>query len=232
MKKVGLTLLLIMVVGMLAACSGTATATQAAAASDTSASDSQLNSMLAVGTIKLEGTDQAVTAEQAATLLPLWKGINVLSSSDTVTTAEIQAVYRQIREAMTAEQLQAISAMNLTQDDLSALMEQYGLNNIVSETTSDSSGSSGFSGFSGFPGGGDMPSGGMPSGGSMPSGGDMPSGDMGSGAMGGDMAGGMMMSGTPQANVTPGAGMGGGMMMMNSTLFVEPLIEILSERAG
>lgn len=86
-----------------------------------------LETRLAVGILKLEGTEWAVTAEQAQTLLPLWKAVKSLSNSDTASSEEIQALYEQIQESLTAEQLQQIQALSLTQDDLRSLMEQYGI---------------------------------------------------------------------------------------------------------
>ena len=44
---------------------------------------------LAIGTLKLEGTDLAVTADQAKTLLPLWKAVKTMST-DSNTSAEEQ----------------------------------------------------------------------------------------------------------------------------------------------
>jgi hypothetical protein len=75
--------------------------------------------LLAAGTIKLEDTDLAVTAEQAAKLLPLWKAAKSLVDSDNITNEEINAIYDQIEAAMTADQVAAIEAMELSFEDLS-----------------------------------------------------------------------------------------------------------------
>ena len=82
---------------------------------------------MALGTLSLEGTDLAVTAEQAAELLPLWKAVDSLSTSDTVTTVEMNAVYQQIQGIMTDEQLDAIQSMDLTSQDMTELANQYGV---------------------------------------------------------------------------------------------------------
>jgi len=56
-----------------------------------------LPTQLALGTLSLEDTAQAVTAEQAAELLPLWKAVHSLNASDNVTTLEMNAVYSKSR---------------------------------------------------------------------------------------------------------------------------------------
>ncbi len=70
---------------------------------------------LMMGTLRLEDTEQAVTTEQAKALLPLWQA---LQSSALKAEVERKAAYAQIEAAMTPAQLQAIAAMQLTQDDL------------------------------------------------------------------------------------------------------------------
>ncbi len=81
---------------------------------------------LIIGTLKLEGTDQAVTAKQAADLLPLWQTMKVLSTSDTAAAQEKEALVAQIQGTMTAEQMKAITAMNLTRSDMFAFMQEQG----------------------------------------------------------------------------------------------------------
>jgi hypothetical protein len=82
---------------------------------------------LALGTLELEGTRHAVGAGQAAELLTLWQVYQSLSASDTAATAEVEALDQQIRESMSAEQLQAIQDMQLTMDDMFAFMQEHGL---------------------------------------------------------------------------------------------------------
>lgn len=86
-----------------------------------------LRNQLAFGTIKLEGTTNAVTPEQAKTLIPLWQAIIALSGDETTATEELTAVQDQITAAMTTEQLQAIAAMQLTNANLSAFYAEYGV---------------------------------------------------------------------------------------------------------
>jgi len=78
---------------------------------------------LILGTLLLEETEHAVTPEQAKTLLPLWQA---LQGGVTIET-EVNAVLKQIEGAMAQEQLQSIAAMQLTQEDLQAWMEEQGM---------------------------------------------------------------------------------------------------------
>lgn len=129
---------------------------------------------LIIGTLKLEDTNQAVTAEQAAELLPLWQTMLVLSESDTAAQQETAALVTQIQETMTAEQTQAITDMNLTREDMMSIMQEQGLamggGPAGGQNTNPQGGGFGPGGFpdgappqGGFPGGG--PGGGGPGGG-------------------------------------------------------------------
>ena len=86
-----------------------------------------VQAQLIVGTLQLEESEAAVTAEQAAQLIPLWKAVRSLSSSDTAAEAEVAGLLEQIQETMTADQLEAIAAMQLTQEDLSGVMQELGI---------------------------------------------------------------------------------------------------------
>jgi hypothetical protein len=83
-----------------------------------------VSSQLALGTIELEGTENAVTPDQAKALLPLWQAIRGGALQG---ESETNAVLKQIERAMTAEQLVAIVAMQLTMEDMGAWMQQQGL---------------------------------------------------------------------------------------------------------
>ena len=110
-----------------------------------------------MGTLKLEETDHAVASDQAADLLPLWQVLNSLSSSDTAAQEEINAITEQIQETMTAEQLAAIEAMELTGEDIFATMQELGL--TYSPGQREGTPRPGFRGGQG-PGGGGFPGGG------------------------------------------------------------------------
>ena len=127
-KKISVYILTLLAL-TLSACSGAAsTQTTSAAQSDPTTGTLPVATQLLLGTFKLEGTDQAVTAEQAKELLPLWQVYSDLLTSDTAAQAEIDALVTQIQETMTAKQIQAIEDMNLTGSDMFALMQEQGVN--------------------------------------------------------------------------------------------------------
>ena len=78
---------------------------------------------LALGTLNLEETPNAVTEDQATTLLLLWQALqdNSLQSDE-----ETAAVLKQIQTTMTEAQLSAIRAMALTDDDAQTWAENAG----------------------------------------------------------------------------------------------------------
>ncbi|HAE58024.1 MAG TPA: hypothetical protein DCG54_00550 [Anaerolineae bacterium] len=83
---------------------------------------------LTLGTLMLDGTPEAITPEQAQTLLPLWQALQALTASGTSATAETNAVLAQIESSLTAEQLNAIRAMQLT----SPKMQEWATENGIS----------------------------------------------------------------------------------------------------
>ncbi|MBI3737570.1 MAG: hypothetical protein HY258_00805 [Chloroflexi bacterium] len=86
-----------------------------------------LRNQLAFGIMKLDGTPNAVTPEQAKTLIPFWQAVIALSGDETTATEELTAVQDQIVAALTPEQLQAIAAMQLTNSDLNAFYAEFGI---------------------------------------------------------------------------------------------------------
>jgi hypothetical protein len=102
---------------------------------------------LLIGTLKLQGTSNAVNATQAAALVPLWQAYAQLTSSNTAAQAEINAVVTQIQQTLTPAQVQAITTMKLSRRDMYTEMSSLGLNNT------GASGTPGFS-FTPRPGGG------------------------------------------------------------------------------
>lgn len=132
---------------------------------------------LAVGTLKLDGTAEAVTAQQANELLPMWEVYKQLVASDAAAQAEIDGLSAQIRASMTDAQRQRITAMKLSERDVLGLMQpgQGGTtgpavrpNGSSGQGTRPSGGNNFFAG--GGPGGpefgGFAPGGGFPGGGS------------------------------------------------------------------
>ncbi len=88
-----------------------------------SGDDLSLQGKLALGTLKLEGTELAIDEAQATELLPLWQALNTLTNSDTTATAELNAVVNQIQETMSAAQIKALNEMELTSEGLTAMIE-------------------------------------------------------------------------------------------------------------
>ncbi len=86
-----------------------------------------IESKLAVGTLDLEGTDNAVTAAEARVLLPLWQQVKTLGAGPNASASDLTSVTNQIQQAMTADQINAIDAMNLTATDVQSEMEELGI---------------------------------------------------------------------------------------------------------
>jgi len=84
-------------------------------------------SQVMVGTFKLEETLHAVTSEQAQELLPLWRAYRSMAQSDSASRVELDALLDQIVETMTDEQIEAIGDMQLTREDLVAVMQAQGI---------------------------------------------------------------------------------------------------------
>lgn len=88
-----------------------------------------IRNQLLLGIIRLEGTSQAVTAEQAAELTILWQAFAALTNSGTAAPEETEAVQNQIIAALTVEQVNAIAAMQLT----NAKMQEFYIETGISE---------------------------------------------------------------------------------------------------
>ena len=124
MKKTLFALIMILTL-TLTACGGTTTET--ANLTDDYENATSIQLQLSAGTFKLEGTELAVDAAQAADLIPLWQVLNSLNESDAAAPEEIDALVSQIQETMTTEQVNAIIAMQLTIEDMGVVMQEYGL---------------------------------------------------------------------------------------------------------
>ena len=141
-KLFNLTLIAILLTGVLAACGSTEpeSAPAAAAAPNeepaaaTLADDHEdaltIKNQLLLGTLRLEGSDQAITSEQAKELLILWQALAALSASGTAAPEETEAVQNQIMENMTPEQVGAIAAMRLTNAALQEFYIEVGLTEV------------------------------------------------------------------------------------------------------
>jgi len=209
MKKITLISLTLLAL-ILTACG--AQATQAAPTQ----SELDTESKLILGTLKLDGTEQAITAEQATELVIYWQVYQEISQSDTAAQEEISGLLTQIEGTMTDAQMQAIDALGLTQRDVMTVMQEKGLMaNMPARDNASSSGNSSSSG-----GGFTPPDGGMPMGAGGPP-------DMGSG---GPMMGGTSSSGTSAMDSSSSSAISSG---ANSTsLLIDALIEYLQGIAG
>ena len=187
-----------------------------AAGTSTSATMGELPTVieLALGSLKLDETDYAIDAEQAAELLPMWQVYKELINSDTAAQEEIDALISQIQEAMSTEQLQAISDMELTEEDISAVMQGVNTNTSALQNSSNII----------VPNGGGMPVGGPPDSGgvSLDMPGGMPSDFGGTGAPSNLNAGG---TGNTQTGSTQVA-------LNVPTALVETLIQSLEQKAA
>jgi len=183
-----------------------------------------VQTQLILGTLQLETTDLAVNSVQAAELAPLWKAMRSLTTSDTAAAAEIEALLEQIQDVMTTEQLEAISAFEITPEDMRTIIQDLGLEFGPPE------------GFEGFDGEGFNPDqfrqqfGGGGPGGPGGGGGQGPGGQFGGGPEGFQGGGGDF---DPEAFATQRAergleGFGG---RAGGFLF-EPLIQLLEARSG
>ena len=183
--------------------------------------DLSINNLL-LGTLRLEGTDLAINPEMASQLLPLWQAARTIYTSDTSAAAEQEAILNQIIEVMTAEQLEAIEAMDLSSE---------GMMQSLRETLGDALPD-------GFPLDGELTEGfpeppeGMPDGarGFRPGQGFEGGPGLGQGT-GEGFGSGMGQGLSPEAQATLQAERGGrGGRLVNPMMF-EVIIELLQERA-
>ncbi len=174
-----------------------------------------LSTKLAIGTLKLEGTDQAIASDQATDLLPLWQVLNSLSSSGSAAPEEITAVTEQIQETMTPEQIQAIDNMGITSQDIFTTMQELGLATRPQVNASGTPQPGG-----GF-GNGQRPDGGFPAG-------SPPGGGPGSG-FGGQNLSPEQIATAQTRRAENGGGSGFGNRLM--TPLVEAVIKLLESKA-
>jgi hypothetical protein len=208
MKKLLITTLILLML-TLTACS----ASDSPATASISSTDSlPIATQLLLGTMKLDGTEQDVTAEQAAKLLPFWQVYSELLTSDIAVQEEIDGLVTQIQETMTSEQIQSIEDMALTQQDVIAAMQESGGGMSQAQQSSSSGSGSSSGGFA-------PPDGGM--------------------AMGAPPDGGEIAGGVPIASQSSSGGdssateaiqdpMGGGV----PSALIDALIELLQSKAN
>ena len=136
MKKIGILFVLVSVM-LLSACAAPGGAATSAAATPTAgvvntnyANALPVPSQLALGTIMIKDTQDALTAAQAAELLPLWQAVQSMTSSTTTSAVEFEALVTQIQQTMQPAQLQAIANLKITQESMATAFQSLGLNNF------------------------------------------------------------------------------------------------------
>jgi hypothetical protein len=150
-----------------------------------------------------------------------------LNESETVAEAEMEAVFNQIEDAMTSEQIAAIADLQLTGEEIAQLMEKLGLSfgsgegrgfdNLTPEqqATAQAARESG----EGFPGGGN------PGGG-----GGFLGGNPGGGGF--QREGGEQLTPEQQATIEARRAERGNIGARFALIFADPLIELLEGRAA
>ena len=198
---------------------------------------------LAVGTLLLDEDGHPVSAETAAELLPLWKAVRSLGSSETITSQEYQALFKQIQETMPAEQRDAITAMQLTQEVMIALTEKLDITLMgggggkgtpspeMLETLQAARESGEMPQFQGGDGG-PMPGGGVPGGGGRAFGGEMPVGGGDGFPGGGGMDPSMGGAGMPTQDGSSVAPMRGGVVPGIPTELLNAVIDYLQTKVN
>lgn len=83
--------------------------------------------LLAFGTLRLAETTFPVNSVQAPQLLMLWRALDNLTNSGTSAEAEVAALLSEIELALSPEQILAINAMKLTQEDIQAWVQANGI---------------------------------------------------------------------------------------------------------
>ena len=147
----------------LTACASIAGTVGTASSGGPSAVELPTQTKLVLGTINLEETDYAVTAEQAAELLPMFHVLQALNNSNTAAQEEIDGLVNQVQQTLTNDQIKTIDNMSLSMQDVLALTQSSSGSTSSSKISSTSSTNGGAVG--GPPDMGDMPGGdpgGMP----------------------------------------------------------------------
>jgi len=79
------------------------------------------------GSFQLENTDLAITPEQAAEFVPLWKVYQTLLDSSTAAEAEREALLRQIEAVFTPEQKAYLESTTMDPEETDALLAELGI---------------------------------------------------------------------------------------------------------
>jgi hypothetical protein len=221
-KMIALVITILLILGLSACNMSSSTNT----ANSTSSDSKTLSTVeeLALGTLKLEGTDQAVDQTQAATLLPLWQAYIELQNNNSIATEEVDAVISQIQSSMTTDQTKAINDLKFTSQDLMDTMTSLGITNTMANLQGTPSASTGQDTAGGFQG--DTTGGSAPAGGAPPSGGGGP--QAGGGGPGGSNLGTTNLSQSQIATMQAYGGTAQG--AKGITGLIEKLIRIFQQK--
>jgi hypothetical protein len=107
---------------------------------------------LILGTINLEGTDYAVTAEQAKDLLPMFYVLQELNDSKFTSQEEVDGLVDQVQQTLTDDQIKTINDMSLSIQDILAVTQSGSVGSATSKASS-TSGTGGPPEMGGMPGG-------------------------------------------------------------------------------
>jgi len=110
---------------LLSACTSTRSGNQALPSQTAGGAQGSGAMQLALGMFKLDSSAYPVDAQQAATLLPLWKAARTLGKSDSTADEEIAGLIKQIQSSLTAQQLQVIQGM--TAEDMQQVAQAQGV---------------------------------------------------------------------------------------------------------
>ena len=141
-RKISLTALLLLFALILTAC-GASSKSSTPTSKVTEKLPTQTK--LILGTINLEETDYAVTAEQATELLPMFYVLQELNKSGSAAQEEITGLVSQVQQVLTDDQIQAIDDMSLSMKDMAAITQVNNSSNTspASSTSSVSGGGAG-----------------------------------------------------------------------------------------
>ena len=131
MYRKAIILFSILMLSLTAACSGQASSTSGVSPGSPVSNlipdptQMTLKDKLGIGILSLDGTDQSISTDQAAALLPLWQAVQSLSSDQSAASAEIAALYTQIQQVLTANQIAQIENLTWSQTELANLIGQH-----------------------------------------------------------------------------------------------------------
>lgn len=169
-----------------------------------------VQAQLIVGSFQLEGSQWAITGPQAVTMLPVWSALKDLAQNSAATQEQYKELIEQALQAMTDEQIQAISSMQITRESMAAMMEAEGISMNGMQPAGGAGPGSGW---------------GAPPQGTPPAG--MPGNGEGAPPEGGTPPDGMLPEGTPPT----GALQEMGLLRVPSEL-LDAFIEFLTEKAA